>query len=296
MADFRKLGFTLVELLVVITIIGILIALLLPAVQAAREAARRSQCTNNLKQVALAVQIYNEAHAAFPMGAGNIGMAGFFMFDWMARVLPYIEAENVWANIDFLMPYNEPHPTNNMFMKKSFSWGECPSSPGLPARTTCCYMLPGPEDAGVTSYSATTTHLDLPFAETVTGSGIIFNDSDIKFGDVRDGTSNTFLAAEVFHDDDIDYKNYLATTYGDAYCPNSECYLGAMWAFQNFATTYYGINKHAGDEAAGVDSLHPGGANFAMVDGSVHFFDENTKQLLLIALTTREGGEVVSGF
>ena len=90
----RKIGFTLVELLVVITIIGILIALLLPAVQAAREAARRAQCANNMKQVGLAIHLYYEAQGAFPLGAWGNNKNGWVCGTWMRTILPYLEQEN----------------------------------------------------------------------------------------------------------------------------------------------------------------------------------------------------------
>jgi len=99
----RRSAFTLVELLVVIAIIGVLVALLLPAVQAARESARRAQCTNNLKQIALGVQSYHDSHNAFPLGSGNISWdyPPEYKFDWLARILPYLEQENVSSNMEF---------------------------------------------------------------------------------------------------------------------------------------------------------------------------------------------------
>src|SRR5687768_14086496 len=96
----QRVGFTLVELLVVIAIIGILIALLLPAVQNAREAARRSQCTNNMKQLALAIQLYHDAKGSYPMSAyaavvGNTG------FSWMSAILPFFDQSALFSEIDF---------------------------------------------------------------------------------------------------------------------------------------------------------------------------------------------------
>lgn len=294
MAGARRHGFTLVELLVVIAIIGILIALLLPAVQAAREGARRRQCSNNLKQIALATHIYHGSHKKFPNGTGNIGEHRY-EFDWLAQLLPCIEGGTVWSNVDFKVPYYVPHPKNNLHMKINLPWAQCPSTPDLPAFVTCCANIPGVEDAGVSSYSATSTHLKIDYAETMTGSGILYCDSKTKFKDVMDGTSHTFLASEFYCNNDLNQKKSLAT-YGAQYCPGETCYLGNMWAFANFQTTFFGINQRAGYIGSGVDSFHPGGANFAMADGSIHFLSETTQQTILNALTTRDGGESTRGF
>ena len=132
-------------------------------------------------------------------------------------------------------------------------------------------------------------------AETLQGSGIIYNDAQHSFKDVSDGTSHTFLASETYFNDDLNAKDSLAG-YGDAYCPGGGCHLASMWAFANFQTTYYGINQRPGYAGSGVDSFHPGGANFAMADGSIHFISESIAQTTLQALTTREGGEVTEDF
>ena len=294
-------AFTLVELLVVIAIIGILVALLLPAVQAAREAARRAQCTNNLKQIALGVHSYHDSYKTFPLGSGNISWdyPPEYKFDWMARILPYLEQGNVAANMDFDAPYyvpDTPGVNNNKFMKTQFDWAQCPSTPDLPALVSCCANIPGIEDAGASSYAATSTHLRIFYAETLQGSGIIYNDAQHSFKDVSDGTSQTFLASETYFNYDVDWKNYLASGYGDLYCPGGGCYLGSIWAFANFQSTFFGINQRAGRAGSGVDSFHPGGANFAMADGSIHFISESIAQTTLEALTTREGGEVTDDF
>lgn len=293
MSATRRLGFTLVELLVVIAIIGILVALLLPAVQTAREAARRIQCTNNLKQIGLATHNYHDAHKVFPLGVGNTSNnpVGQYGFDWMARILPFVEEGTVWSNIDFDVPYYVLHAKNNEFMKKNLTWAQCPSTPDLPAFVTCCGGIPGVEDAGVSSYSAVSTHLQINYAETLTGSGIIYNDSRTAFKHVKDGTSHTLLASEFYCNDDLNMKTFLAG-FGALYCPGGDCFLGNMWAFANFQTTYYGINSRAGYVASGVDSFHAGGANCAMADGSVHFLTEEISQATLNALTTRDGGEL----
>ena len=295
--SMRRSAFTLVELLVVIAIIGVLVGLLLPAIQAARESARRAQCTNNLKQIALGVHSYHDAHNAFPLGSGNISWdyPPAYSFDWLARTLPYLEQENVSSQMDLDAPYyvpDAPGVNNNKFMKTQFEWAQCPSTPDLPAFGSCCANIPGIEDAAITSYAATSTHLRVLYAETLQGSGIIYNDAEHSFKDVSDGTSQTILASETYFNDDLNAKDWLSD-YGDAYCPGGGCHLASMWAFANFQTTFFGINQRPGYAGSGVDSFHPGGANFAMADGSIHFISESIEQTTLDALTTRDGGEVI---
>ncbi len=305
MAGAKRQGFTLVELLVVIAIIGILIALLLPAVQAAREASRRMKCTNNLKQIALSAHNFHSVYKRFPLGSGHTGPLGddgyaTQHFDWMARILPYIEGGNVWSSIDFDVPYatpDVPGTINNPMMKVHFSWAQCPSTPDLPALASCCGGIDGVEDASVTSYAATSHHeIGLPastyrrHSDTKTGSGVIYPGARTKFSEVTDGTSHTFLAGECWYNNDTFYRNFIAG-FGALYCPNGNCYMGSMWAFNNFQTTVHGINQRLGYLSAGVDSFHPGGSNFAMADGSVNFFSETIDLTTLKALTTRAEGD-----
>ena len=303
MRTYDRPGFTLVELLVVIAIIGILVALLLPAIQAAREAARRSECSNNLKQIVLGLHNYHDVHGAFPMGANHStggSYPSYLMFDWLARTFPFLEQDTVSSNINFGIGYNINHATNNKMMKTQIDILQCPSTPGLPKWTTCCSGIPGAEDAAVTSYSAVSTHLvitgQFPMARTYSGSGVIYALSRTRMRDVLDGTSTTVVLSESWTDYDINTKNWYATNYGSAYCPSSNCYLGNMWAHGNYVTTAYGINRRVGHMSKGVESLHPGGAMFALVDGNVRFISDSIDQTTLVALTTREGGETVDAY
>ena len=277
----RRSAFTLVELLVVIAIIGILIALLLPAVQAARESARRAQCSNNLKQLGLALINYHDTLGVFPPGTLHGGTG----WSWSARVLPFMEVGNVHKQIDFGVDYNRVHPVNNLAMKTFVPTYLCPSAP-TPHLLQCCSGIPGDEDSAETNYSAIATHRngdEVFYARDYNGTGIMYLDSKTELRHVTDGTSNTFLVGEC----DLDQF--------DPYNPSQQ-YWGKLWASENRITTAYGINSDLGHVHAPVLSRHPGGAQFLFADGHVEFITESIDQDILVALTTRAGGEVIGDY
>ncbi|WP_152100684.1 DUF1559 domain-containing protein [Lacipirellula parvula] len=188
-------GFTLVELLVVIAIIGVLVSLLLPAVQASREAARRCSCINNVMQLNLALQNYEFAHESFP--AGSINPTGPIRnipegqdVGWIVQTLPYLEQNAMWRSFDqaagAFAEVNEPvssHPLEVLI---------CPSYPGN--RTN-------PESTvAYSTYSGCYNDAEQPI--DVKNTGVLFLNSAIRFGDIYDGSSNTLLLSESIPDEE----------------------------------------------------------------------------------------------
>ena len=298
-ADLRHAGFTLVELLVVIAIIAILIALLLPAVQSAREAARRTQCANNMKQIALALQIYHTEFSRFP--GAHIGA-----WSWSALILPFVEQEAAHDLCDFREGYM--FPRNRRAIRTYLPFYQCPTAPKNKL-VSCCKRLPGYEDAMETNYSAISTHLPTFYAyasyiDTETrngvtlfwpgglGTGVLFDQGRTRIADIRDGSSQTFMNCEADLDQDDEWKRIAGSTY----CANPRpegCHIGKMWAGENRLTTAYGVNSETDLHVAGTNSNHPGGSQFSYADGHVSFVSENIDQAVLEALTTRNGGEVL---
>ena len=296
-------GFTLVELLVVIAIIGILIAMLLPAVQAAREAARRLQCASCFKQVGLAMHNYHTAEGCFPSAMLKT-TAGW---SWSAHLLPYIEQEGLYDMIDFGTEYSPFDPTtkNAIASKTMIPTYVCPSDPaygeliatgGDAAGNKFCFCGPSSMcgvtdtyDWGSGSYTLKGYPSDV--------NGIFGAYGCCKIADISDGTSHTLMIGEI-------------TGLG----PGTNA--GLFWAAYNFRDTRDGINGvwtlPGGLEVTsltgpqwwarcGFSSWHPGGCHFAMADGSVQFISQNISSgerpagqspSTLHSLTTRAGGEV----
>ena len=295
-------GFTLVELLVVITIIGILIALLLPAVQAAREAARRLQCANHFKQVGLALHNYHSAKGCFPVGVfNNTG------FSWSAFILPYLEHETVFDMIDFNGDYfggsgatmNPTRQAGSTFIAEYL----CPSDPHgkeLVSVASAGSVGPDPrEDSARTNLVGVADSIQYehpvywgyfdryPTVDGVFGgalvavSGAAGVTQPCRISDIKDGTSNTLMVGEVTGAGEGTYSSHV-------------------WPGGNLLATIDGINGiHTviggtypvvgGFYATGFASFHPGGCNFELADGSVHFISQNIAQAVLSALTTRNG-------
>ncbi|MBU4272137.1 MAG: DUF1559 domain-containing protein [Planctomycetes bacterium] len=295
----KSTAFTLVELLVVITIIGILIALLLPAVQAAREAARRLQCQNNFKQVGLAMHNYHLVVGCFPVGVFDpqtkTDAPGWW--SWGAYILPHIEQQAVFDMIEFgASPprYYFLAGNTRLAAGKVISAFLCPADPQageLVYSVSEAQNGPDPDDdtamsnmAGVADSRDRST----PGGRSWTRNfpevdGILGGNWPCKIADIKDGASNTLLVGEV-------------TGAGKG------TRRGQAWVDDNTQDTYEGINgpntapggiypsDAMGDMyAAGFASWHPGGCNFVLADGSVHFLSQNIAQVTLWALTTRNG-------
>jgi prepilin-type N-terminal cleavage/methylation domain-containing protein/prepilin-type processing-associated H-X9-DG protein len=294
-----KSGFTLVELLVVITIIGILIALLLPAVQAAREAARRMQCANNFKQVGLAMHNYHTVKGCFP--PGEIYMpglnGGFFDFSWAIYLLPYVEQETLYNNIDFTAKWGYADstvkpgkPMSNIGVGRTRISGYlCPSDPQR-GELVSIHTTPSPtasDNLAMSSMCGVSDSYDWMPGGTPrnfpSNDGILGANRCCTIADIKDGTSNTLLVGE-------------ATGRG----PGS--YWGQLWVGENLYDTIEGINGiHTvpgggtfpnSPADSGFSSYHAGGCNFVLADGSASFLSQNIAQNLFTALTTRDGTRV----
>jgi len=301
---FRRRGFTLVELLVVIAIIGVLVALLLPAVQAAREAARRMQCTNNLKQVGLASHSFESAKQGFPMAPYNPTFA--WMRDrpftqpngWPVQLLPYMEQENVRDKYDYNSAWGSA--ANQNVIDKFIPSYVCPSAPNWASRGIPNGRAPLDYIAFFSVDPANTFINPVPIADQ-TGQGVMGRGVNRTFGEILDGSSNTILLAEDAGRNQVWIKRKLypaapgnALTTGGAW---GNCCLGGSvnWFYGfNLATlSYYGPTAVNGTNASQIYGFHPGGANVVMADGSVHFLAETVDINVVVALLTRANGEVL---
>ncbi|WP_435007864.1 DUF1559 domain-containing protein [Tundrisphaera lichenicola] len=319
-----RLGFTLIELLVVIALIGVLISLLLPAVQAAREAARRSQCTNHLKQIALALANYADVHGSFPIG--SYSTQGWSTGSFFLTILPQLEAQPLYNIVNFSVNYAESQ--NATIHDARLASLICPSDPDASRQVKvdgayAFELTPFPVSVRFTSYagcaglyyqySRLTERLDQQ-------NGLIIHRRTVGFAGITDGTSHTILAGEhaiakLQEPERSEWhwwsSGYVGDTLFTGFYPINP--------FQKMPEVV--ADDNTGPYLEGASSMHPGGANFAFADGSVRWIGETieswtndpqsglppgitysgglyqisprAKLGLYQKLTTRNGGEVI---
>jgi prepilin-type N-terminal cleavage/methylation domain-containing protein len=292
-------GFTLVELLVVIAIIGVLVSLLLPAVQAAREAARRTQCSNNLKQVALAVHNYHDTMLQLPPGqqAEPMNLSGASAF---VVILPLIEQGNAYNLYDFTKVATDP--LNIPVVKTRVKTFVCPSCVfvrEVPIVSPDCESQRAPGTYAFSTGSEDPYGVMTPVAPAIPNpnNGAIVNAGSgrTSLASITDGTSNTFLGGES-HWGFKDYKFSSGPCAGMV--RGGFSYWSSPYPLATLFSTKGGFNHK---EMAGISSRlsnfrssHPGGVNMANCDGSVTMWSGTTAQTVLDAMATRQGGEVVN--
>lgn len=292
-------AFTLIELLVVIAIIAVLIALLLPAVQQAREAARRTQCRNHLKQFGLAFHNYHDAHATFPPGyiyrADNSTSppsngAGF---SWGAMLLPFLDQSNVYAELNWNVPIFDPQ--NLLARERHLSVFLCSSDPV--SQLGFVSMGPTPERYAMASYVASFGPPDLD-ADQEQRDGMFSRNSRTRTADVTDGLSQTLMVGErvngpfrngALHGNHFEYETTWSAAVRDWDEPDDDH--GHMVLFQTGH-----VPNHPQSDDRDVSAPHVGYANYLLGDGSVRPISENVDIQIYLNLSTRAGAEVIGDY
>ncbi len=281
-------GFTLVELLVVIAIIGVLVSLLLPAVQASREAARRVSCGNNLKQTGLAITNYQAAKEVFPPSSTldlTNNWSYFEQHSWASFILPYLEQGNLAEGIDFEIPINEGDNPN--IASKIVPIYRCPTYTGPEFSADREYQR-GDLSYAIGNYVAFSAS-DIPhiWQRNLEPEGVIFPTSETRPADITDGLSHTVLIAESREEklrvwmDGLTAANTALPLrdYGEE---------GSEAIALNFAPYY---PDHGYYSEYGPSSMHPGGAYHLLGDGSVQFLTDDIAQANYVAYCTRASQE-----
>lgn len=290
MPDFiKRRGFTAIELLVVIAIIAILIALLLPAVQQARESARRTQCKNNLMQIGLALHSYHHTHLTLPPGSinqtGPIRHDGQgYHFGWLTQILPYLEEGLAYRKLDFQKSIYDP--ANFEVTSRTSPILRCPSSPATGHSYAACYN-------------------DVEAPIDVDNNGLFYLNSRIRFRDMTDGRHATIMLGEVKAMGNWAYGN--RSTLRNMSGLNSPAD-ALVYQAQGGQSSYYSMaipevsETEKKDEnaallrAGGFLSWHVDGINFCMADGSVHFLSQRMDQEVLSHLGNRHDGNLIDEF
>ncbi|MEZ6131031.1 MAG: DUF1559 domain-containing protein [Planctomycetaceae bacterium] len=283
----RSSGFTLIELLVVIAIIAILIALLLPAVQQAREAARRTQCKNNLKQVALAFHNYHDVFKMFPPAASiagvGVNMDRVDAWGWPLRLLPYIDQANLAQQIGVGESLTTPHDPANMGNVIDYTSANAGTKEALLTTVIPPFLCPSASGATVNKYQQNAGTL----MYAATSKIAVYPNSTSRFytvniGDILDGTSNTILAGEKalmeapFLSIGTNWANYRPNTSSRIQIVHHASPMNTPFDGSHNATINgYNENTPALVTRAVIASAHVGGAQVAMCDGTVRFLSEN---------------------
>jgi len=285
----RQTGFTLVELLVVIAIIGVLIALLLPAVQQAREAARRNSCANNLKQIGLALHNHHDVHGKFPPGwiATNGPNS---TYGWACYILPFIEQGNIYEAIgDPTSPLDNANNKAGAIIESYL----CPSST-LPEKDEDGYAM--------ANYVGNNGH-SMGLSDY---GGFFKNRSEFKFRDLVDGTSNVIMVGEAEGHSDITdggFPSWAGTYYHTISYTNGR-FSRVRIGNEGFPINF-GLSGSGASQRQCFSSRHPGGAQFVYADGSTHFIPETievgTKDSVgnygaYIKLLVRDDGQVIGEY
>jgi len=304
-------GFTLIELLLVIAIIAVLIALLLPAVQSAREAARRAQCTNNLKQLGLAVANYESSNGCFPADSYSSTTApyptvGYYPnFSGLVILTQFLEQQSIYNATNFAL--SNFYPDNITIAGVKIASLACPSDPwqatvinGADPYAGFCEntkaLPPGTWYQQFTSYGFNQGTFPGTFqwsygqGEYNQYNGVIFNDSKTTIASITDGTSNTFLFGE--------RAQTLFAIFDPRYKDSDGSWNSHHW-FDTMVTTFFPPNVGTSNSSVGnisggiptdATSLHPGGVNYGLCDGSVRFIKNS------ISSWAFQPGNVLPGF
>lgn len=286
--NLKKSGFTLVELLVVIAIIGILVGMLFPAIQAVREAARRSSCLNNIRQIGIALHNYESAHKKLPPGWVSDAVVGEPGWGWASFIMTEIEETNLKDQIHFGVAISDP--IHDVIRQTSLNIHLCPSDP-TPAFVNLHEieehehaMMPLHEGGAEEEFTVPRGNYSGVFGTTeiydnpANGNGVFFHQSRIRFADIKDGLSNTLMVGE--RNSDLGSVTWLGVV------PDVEDAVSRILGSCDHTPNH--ANRHFED----FGSSHTSGANFVSADCSTRLISDQIDLAVYQALCTRRGGDI----
>jgi prepilin-type N-terminal cleavage/methylation domain-containing protein len=312
---FRK-GFTLIELLVVIAIIAVLIALLLPAVQQAREAARRTQCKNNMKQIGLSMHNYESSYTCWPIGSYGIDQNPNMIPNWRLQIFPYFDQAPLFNSMNFTLSFagNVVNANTTALSNKVLSTYVCPSSPLNPCANLASnsQFIQIPMYVGISGanpdVAGRTVGSNSNYGGFYTNNGMLLHNELTRMRDAVDGTSNTIMVAEqsgLIGTADLRsgyYGGYIGTNFGGPVTASNPAGkdswsvgLSGLQYKINSPTTAGGSDKTY-DANTVLNSFHTGGIHVLLSDGSVRFISNNIDFNTLANLCSRNDGIPVGDF